>query len=61
MITTKTARLNCKLKHIGKYCSARFEIESGNEYVPPDWYCKYGKCVEKRLRQIHETEKLETV
>ena len=52
---------NCKLKHICKYCPARFEIESGSEYVPPDWYCEYGKCVEKRLRQIHETEELETV
>ena len=52
---------NCKLKHICKYCHARFEIESGSEYVPPDWYCEYGKCVEKRLRQIHETEELETV
>lgn len=47
---------NCNLKNICKYCPARFEIESGSEYSPPEWYCEYGKCVENRLREVYERE-----
>ncbi len=31
---------DCPLKCICKYCPARFELESGNQKEPPNWYCE---------------------
>lgn len=33
---------DCRLRSICRYCPGRFEVETGNARVPPEWNCEFG-------------------
>ncbi len=51
-LSDKDKCFGCIYKPYCRYCPARFALETGDERIPPSWYCKYGNIAYNTLKEI---------